>query len=349
MTMKDDAPNRKTFVLKRGAYDAPTDEVQAGTPQVVLKFPDSLPKNRLGLAKWFFDDNNALVSRVAVNRMWQQIFGVGIVSTSADFGNQGALPSHPDLLDYLAVTFREEGWNMKKMYKRMVMSSTYQQTSKTRPELLEIDPNNVLLARSTRSKLSAEMVRDNILAVCGLLVDRLGGPSVKPYQPPGLWEETTSGIGLTTYIPDTGENLYRKSLYTFWKRTVPPPSMITFDAPTRDLCEVKRQKTSTPLQALAMLNNPQFINAAKHLAEQTVANQKTNDTKKIELIFRKITSRYPSEDELKDLTTYLKSIKDGYNSLEKHSKEGIEHTKTIYAYTALTSLILNLDEAIIKG
>ena len=345
MTMKDDAPNRKTFVLKRGAYDAPADEVQASTPKVVLNYADSLPKNRLGLAKWFFDDKNALVSRVAVNRMWQQIFGVGIVSTSADFGNQGALPSHPDLLDYLAVTFREEGWNMKQMYKKMVMSSTYQQTSKVTPQLLEIDPNNILLARSSRSKLSAEMVRDNVLAVSGLLVNKVGGPSVKPYQPPGLWAETTSGVGLTTYIPDTGDNLYRRSLYTFWKRTVPPPSMITFDAPTRDLCEVKRQKTSTPLQALAMLNDPQFINAAKHLAENVVTKTAIHDSKKIELIFRKITTRYPSEDELKELMTYLESVKNEYES----EKENSEQAKSIYAYRALTSLIFNLDEAIIKG
>ena len=349
MTMKDDAPNRKTFVLKRGAYDAPADEVQASTPKVVLNYADSLPKNRLGLAKWFFDDKNALVSRVAVNRMWQQIFGVGIVSTSADFGNQGALPSHPDLLDYLAVTFREEGWNMKQMYKKMVMSSTYQQTSKVTPQLLEIDPNNILLARSSRSKLSAEMVRDNVLAVSGLLVNKVGGPSVKPYQPPGLWAETTSGVGLTTYIPDTGDNLYRRSLYTFWKRTVPPPSMITFDAPTRDLCEVKRQKTSTPLQALAMLNDPQFINAAKHLAENVVTKTAIHDSKKIELIFRKITTRYPSEDELNKLMMYLESVKNEYESEKENSKEHSEQAKSIYAYRALTSLIFNLDEAIIKG
>jgi hypothetical protein len=349
MTMKDDAPNRKTFVLKRGAYDAPADEVQAGTPKVVLNYADSLPKNRLGLAKWFFDDKNALVSRVAVNRMWQQIFGVGIVSTSADFGNQGALPSHPDLLDYLAITFREDGWDMKEMYKKMVMSSTYQQTSKVTPQLLEIDPNNILLARSSRSKLSAEMVRDNVLAVSGLLVNKVGGPSVKPYQPPGLWAETTSGVGLTTYIPDTGDNLYRRSLYTFWKRTVPPPSMITFDAPTRDLCEVKRQKTSTPLQALAMLNDPQFINAAKHLAENVVTKTAIHDSKKIELIFRKITTRYPSEDELNKLMMYLESVKNEYESEKENSKEHSEQAKSIYAYRALTSLIFNLDEAIIKG
>ncbi|MFD1163696.1 PSD1 and planctomycete cytochrome C domain-containing protein [Hwangdonia seohaensis] len=348
MVMKDNAPDRKTYILKRGQYDAPDEEVELGTPNFILKYSDSLPKNRLGLAHWLFDKDNALTARVAVNRMWQHIFGVGIVSTSDDFGNQGALPSHPELLDWLAVTFREEGWDMKKMYKRMVMSSTYKQTSKITPELLEVDPSNVLLARYSRSKLTAEMIRDNALAVSGLLVDKIGGPSVKPYQPPGLWAETTSGQGLTKYIPDTGENLYRRSLYTFWKRTVPPPSMMTFDAPTRDFCEVKRQKTSTPLQALVMLNDPQLIEAASHLAKKTLKDKTLSEDERVKLIFRKITSRFPTEVELDQLIQYVETVETDFENNSDINKT--ENTsKTEYAYTLLSSMIFNLDEAIIKG
>ncbi|WP_233164111.1 PSD1 and planctomycete cytochrome C domain-containing protein [Snuella sedimenti] len=349
MVMKDDAPDRKTHILKRGQYDAPSEEVSLSTPEVVFVYSDSLPKNRLGLADWFFSEGNTLTSRVAVNRMWQHIFGVGIVSTSDDFGNQGALPSHPDLLDWLAVTFREDGWDVKKMYKRMVMSSTYQQTSKVTPQLLEADPDNVLLARSSRSKLTAEMIRDNALAVSGLLVNKIGGPSVKPYQPPGLWAETTSGQGLTKYIPDTGENLYRRSLYTFWKRTVPPPSMMTFDAPTRDFCEVKRQKTSTPLQALVMLNDPQLIEAAEHLAMNTLENEATTDEERVKTIFRKITSRFPEENEIDELVQYLEYVKDSYDTTNSDVTKAEGPSKDVYAYTVLTSMIFNLDEAIIKG
>jgi len=351
MVMKDNAPNRKTHILNRGQYDAPGDEVQLGTPKMILKYSDSLPKNRLGLANWFFSKNNSLTARVAVNRMWQHVFDVGIVSTSDDFGNQGALPSHPELLDWLAVTFREEGWNMKKMYKRLVMSSTYKQTSKITPNLLELDPDNVLLARYSRSKLTAEMIRDNALAVSGLLVNKIGGPSVKPYQPPGLWAETTGGGGGSTakYIPDTGENLHRRSLYTFWKRTVPPPSMMTFDAPTRDFCEVKRQKTSTPLQALVMLNDPQLIEAAEHLAKNILKDKTMSKKDRIGNIFRKITSRFPTEEELNELIQYVETVENEFESNAENKVNTGSISKTEYAYTLLSSLIFNLDEAIIKG
>ncbi|MCF7567842.1 PSD1 and planctomycete cytochrome C domain-containing protein [Sabulilitoribacter arenilitoris] len=350
MVMKDNAPDRKTYTLRRGQYDAPDQEVTLDTPEFILEYSDSLPKNRLGLAKWLFHKDNSLTARVAVNRMWQDIFGVGIVSTSEDFGNQGALPSHPELLDWLAVTFREEGWDMKKMYKRLVMSSTYKQTSKLSPQLLELDPDNVLLARYSRSKLTAEMVRDNALAVSGLLVDKIGGPSVKPYQPPGLWQETTGGGGGSTakYIPDTGENLYRRSLYTFWKRTVPPPAMMTFDAPTRDFCEVKRQKTSTPLQALVMLNDPQLIEAAEHLAKNTLKEDNLSQDERIKLIFRKITSRFPTQEELDKFTQYVETVENDFESNPDIDKTEIT-SKTEYAYTLLSSLIFNLDEVIIKG
>ncbi|MDC8006165.1 PSD1 and planctomycete cytochrome C domain-containing protein [Aureisphaera galaxeae] len=352
MVMKDDAPTRKTFILERGAYDKPGEEVQLGTPESVLPFTRQYEANRLGLANWLFDEKNTLTARVAVNRIWQQIFGTGIVSTSSDFGNQGALPTHPELLDWLAITFREEGWDMKKMVKRMVMSNTYQQTSKTTPELLEIDPYNQWLARSSREKLTAEMIRDNALLVSGLLVDKIGGPSVKPHQPEGLWAETTSGQGLTKYIMDSGENLYRRSLYTFWKRTVPPPSMLTFDAATRDFCEVKRQKTSTPLQALVMLNDPQLLKAAETLAQKVIANETLSDEERIATIFRMITSRRPNEGEIENLMQFLDEEIQGYNELAEDDDTNevmTELDKKTQAFSRLTSLIFNLDEAIVKG
>ncbi|WP_242116979.1 PSD1 and planctomycete cytochrome C domain-containing protein [Aestuariivivens sediminicola] len=351
MVMEDGAPDRQTFILKRGQYDAPTEEVDLGTPETILPFSETFPKNRLGLVQWLFDEDNPLTARVAVNRLWQQIFGIGIVSTVDDFGNQGALPTHPELLDWLAVTFRENGWDMKQMIKMMVMSSTYQQSSKASPKLLEIDPDNLLLARSSRNRLTAEMVRDNALRISGLLVNKIGGPSVKPYQPEGLWAETTSGQGLTKYIMDSGESQYRRSLYTFWKRTVPPPAMITFDAATRDMCSVKRQKTSTPLQALVMLNDPQLIEASEHLAQDVLNEESYDDEERVKTIFRKITSRFPDQDETMTLLEYLESSKENYsNSTEASSNPDNElKDKELYALTTLTSLIFNLDEAIVKG
>ncbi|WP_299115046.1 PSD1 and planctomycete cytochrome C domain-containing protein [uncultured Winogradskyella sp.] len=356
MVMKDSKPNRKTYILKRGAYDNFGEEVKEGVPQAVLSFTDKYQKNRLGLSDWLFDEDNTLTARVAVNRLWQQIFGIGIVATSSDFGNQGALPSHPELLDWLAETYREEGWDTKKMLKRMVMSQTYQQTTKATPELLEIDPTNKWLARSSREKLTAEMIRDNALAASGLLVDKLGGPSVKPYQPKGLWAETTSGQGLTEYIMDKGENLYRRSLYTFWKRTVPPPAMLTFDAATRDFCSVERQKTSTPLQALVMLNDPQLIEASEVLAAKMLKDENLSDKERIKIIFRRITSRTPEDSEVEKLITFLKDTESNYNEIEKEDfklKQEYQDLnipkKRIYAFTTLTSLIFNLDEAIVKG
>lgn len=350
MVMRDDMTSRKTYVLERGLYDAPGEEVHVGTPKAVLPFTEDYEQNRLGLANWLFDERNTLTARVAVNRIWQQFFGTGLVASSSDFGNQGALPSHPELLDWLAITFREEGWDMKKMIKRMVLSNTYQQTTKTSPELLELDPDNKWLARSSRSKLTAEMIRDNALAVSGLLVEKVGGPSVKPYQPEGLWAETTSGQGLTEYIMDSGESLYRRSLYTFWKRTVPPPAMITFDAATRNFCMVKRQETSTPLQALVMLNDPQLIEASQALATQMLNNDGLSDEERIVTIFRKITSRSPNTTEVENLKRYINEVIAEYEVDEEDAVEMVKpEDKKRYAYSSLVSLIFNLDEAIVKG
>lgn len=354
MVMRDDTASRKTYVLKRGVYDAPGDEVRLGTPASILPFTAAYDQNRLGLSRWLFDEKNTLTARVAINRLWQQIFGIGIVASSSDFGNQGALPSHPALLDWLAITFREKGWDTKEMIKLMVLSNTYQQTSKTTPELLEIDPNNKWLARSSRSKLTAEMIRDNALAVSGLLVEKIGGPSVKPYQPAGLWAETTSGQGLTEYIIGSGDDLYRRSLYTFWKRTVPPPAMMTFDASSRNFCMVERQKTSTPLQALVLLNDPQLMEASRALAIQVISNKALSDEDRITIIFRKITSRKPNAVEVDQLSSFLKEMEASYDPKKNKfdtdwlAKKTLSKEK-LYAFSSLASLVFNLDEAIVKG
>ena len=339
MVMEEVADLRKTFTLKRGAYDAPDQEVVPDTPASILPFGTNYTPNRLGLAEWFFESNNPLTARVVVNRFWQQFFGRGLVATPDDFGNQGALPSHPELLDWLAVTFREQDqWDVKAFVKRLVTSSTYRQSSSVREEALPLDPINTLLAYYPRQKLPAEMVRDNALATSGLLNTTIGGPSVKPHQPEGLWEETTSGQGLTQYQPDGGVNRYRRSLYTFWKRTVPPPNMITFDAPTRDFCAVERQKTSTPLQSLVLLNDPQFFNAAKALASKIMDETSLNDDKeRMQYMFRTITLRKPNQEEKQLLENYFTQLVENPET----SKEN--------PYVDLALLIYNLDETTQKS
>ena len=361
MVMEETPGIRETHILNRGAYDALGEIVDFGTPSAILEFEESLPKNRLGLAKWFLDKKNPLTSRVTVNRYWQIIFGRGIVSTPADFGNQGALPSHPELLDWLSVNFREEGWNIKSLIKKMVMSATYQQSSKITKKGLTLDPENLLLARGSRYKLTAEMIRDNALSVSGLLVKKTGGPSVKPYQPTGLWKEKTGGGGgsLASYKVGTDEHLYRRSLYTFWKRTSPPPSMMIFDANGKDFCEVSRQKTSTPLQALILLNDPQYIEAARVLASNILKSGSDDDTKLISQLFRTITSRYPDKDEIEKMSLYLEESEEGLKDPNKNIEDLLEigdaplddtldKTK-LYKYTTLACVILNLEETIIKS
>ena len=340
MVMKETENLRNTYVLNRGSYDSPTKLVKPSTPEVVLKFDkDKYPSNRIGLSKWFFDDDNPLTSRVTVNRLWQQFFGVGIVATPDDFGSQGNKPFNPELLDWLAYTFQHhDKWDTKKFIKRIVMSSTYKQSSKVKEKNRLKDPDNTYLANYPRQKLSAEMIRDNALATSGMLVKKVGGPSVKPMQPPGLWDEVTGGGGgsLAFYVEDTGENLYRRSLYTFWKRTVPPPSMMIFDAPTRDFCSPVRQKTSTPLQSLALMNDPQYQIAAENLSHN-IFNEDTSIEKKINKLYRTVTGRTPKEDEIAELKKYLNEIK----SLNK-----IEESK---AFNSLVVLVYNLDETTQKS
>ena len=259
------------YILYRGQYDQRRDEVKAGTPAMLPPMPPDLPKNRLGLARWLVRPENPLTARVTVNRFWQQLFGEGIVRTAGDFGMTGEEPSHQELLDWLAVEFRESGWDIKKCFRLMVTSATYRQAAAVTPEKLEKDPSNRLLSRGPRFRMDAEMVRDYALAASGLLSPKIGGPSVRPYQPPGVWEAVAMpGSNLRDYVQDHGESLYRRSMYTLWKRAAPPASMEIFNAPTREVCTVRRERTNTPLQALVTLNDTQFVEAARVLAERAL-------------------------------------------------------------------------------
>ena len=295
---------RKTFTLKRGAYDAPDQEVKPGTPESILPFNNKYPQNRLGLSKWLFDKKNPLTARVFVNHMWQEIFGRGLVKTAGDMGMQGELPTHPELLDWLAVDFMEHGWNIKRLIRQMVSSATYRQSATISTDKLRSDPENIYLSRAPRYRIKAELVRDLVLSSSGLLVRTIGGPSVKPYQPQGLWENATSGRGiLRTYKQDHGEDLYRRGMYTFIKRTVPPPVMGVFDASNRDQCEVTRLKTNTPLQALIMMNDPTVLEASRVLATKLDAEQ-GQISAKLNKAFRLILCRRPGEKEIDLITRY---------------------------------------------
>jgi hypothetical protein len=300
---------RPTFILERGSYDQPTVPVVADTPESVLKFGAEFEKNRLGLAKWMFDARNPLTSRVFVNQIWQEFFGKGIVSTPGDFGMQGALPTHPELLDWLAVDLRENGWDVKALIRKIVTSATYQQSALVRKKQLERDPENLYLSRAPRYRVKAEFVRDVVLASSGLLNTEIGGPSVKPYQPSGLWEGATSGRGiLSIYKQDHGSDLYRRGLYSFIKRTVPPPFVTIYDGSNRDQCEVSRPITNTPLQALVMMNDPTVLEASRVLAGNLLKESKDLDFM-IQKAFRMIVCRHPSSKEMEILKNYYgKSI-----------------------------------------
>jgi len=297
MVMEEMEQSRHAFILERGQYDAKGESVEPHTPEEILSFSDDLPKNRLGLAQWLFSLDHPLTARVAVNRYWQNYFGSGLVSTPEDFGRQGALPVLPELLDHLATRFITSGWDVKAMQRYIVSSSTYRQSSQPTHELLSRDPENTLFARGPRLRLGAEMIRDQALAVSGLLDPTLGGPPVKPYQPVGLWEQK-SGV---QYDQGSGSDLYRRTLYTFFKRTSPPPSLTIFDMPTRDQCVVRRQRTATPMQALVLLNDPQYMEAARHLAARMLG--KNTLDQQIAAGFRALTGRHPSTSETKILRT----------------------------------------------
>ena len=302
--MGDLAEARPTFVLDRGLYDAPGKPVAPGAPEQIMPFDQQLPPDRLGLAKWLTHTDHPLTARVFVNRVWQMHFGKGIVGTSDDFGSQGEIPSHPDLLDWLAVDFMESGWDIKTLHKTIVMSATFQQSSKSTPSLQARDPENLYLSRGPSFRLKAEMIRDQALAVSGLLVQKLGGASVYPYQPEGLWDEISNKIWRYPYQQTPGEGLYRRSLYTIWKRTSPPPSMLVFDVPDRSVCRVRRSNTSTPLQALVMLNDPQYLEAARVTAESLIAGTDKQPQQQVSRAFYMITGRQPSQQEADYLVSF---------------------------------------------
>jgi Protein of unknown function (DUF1553)/Protein of unknown function (DUF1549) len=304
---------RKTYLLSRGRYDAPSVEVRPNAIPAILAFDTSrFARNRLGLAAWTVSRDNPLTARVFVNQLWQEFFGRGIVKSAGDFGMQGDLPSHPALLDWLAVDFMDNKWDVKRLVKQMVLSATYRQSAKATQEKINKDPENVYLSRGPRTRLAAEFIRDLVLSSSGLLNKTIGGPSVKPYQPPGLWERASSGRGvLATYIQDHGDSLYRRGLYTFIKLTVPPPSMMMFDGSNRDQCEVKRTKTNTPLQALIMMNDTTVLEAARVLAENLSAEKKSPE-ETISRAFRLIVCRKPSDKELKSLNEYYQDQLDAF-------------------------------------
>jgi hypothetical protein len=360
MIMAEMQKPRDTFVLGRGQYDNPKDKVTPGVPAVLPPMAPGLPMNRLGLAKWIVSPANPLAARVAVNRYWQEYFGAGIVKTSEDFGSQGEQPSNPTLLDWLATEFVATGWNVKAMQRLIVTSATYRQSSHVTPELEERDPENRLLARGPRFRLPAELIRDDALAVSGLLNDRIGGPSVYPYQPKGLWEEMAFGSGFTgqTYTESTGRELYRRSMYTVWKRTVPPAALVTFDAPDREKCTARRSITDTPLQALVLMNDPTYVEAARFLAARMIAEGGTAPVARIQYAFRLATGRIPDSQETAVL---VEAANEALADFRQHRDEAAalltvgasksnqsQDPQELAAWTTVASMILNLDETITK-
>ncbi|MFN0196621.1 MAG: DUF1553 domain-containing protein [Planctomycetaceae bacterium] len=355
MVMDEMSPRRKTHILKRGQYDQPGDEVEPG----VLESIDGVPKEaatRLELARWLTHPSHPLTARVAVNRWWEMLFGTGIVETVEDFGIQGTLPSHPELLDWLALELAENEWNQRHILKLMVLSATYRQSSHATAELLERDPHNRLLGRGPRYRMPAETVRDNALAISGLLAERVGGPSVKPYQPEGLWEDV-SVERREKYASDLGEGLYRRSMYTFWKRTCPPPGMSAFDAPDRETCVIRRARTNTPLQALVLLNDPTYVEAARKFAERVLLYA-PGDRDRMSYAFQIALCRLPDEDERSILREIQQSAKKQFDvdnvAAEKllaigySSRSDKIDPAELASWMTITSLILNLDETISK-
>ncbi|MDX1980129.1 MAG: DUF1553 domain-containing protein [Bryobacteraceae bacterium] len=353
MVMDEMADTRPTHILYRGAFDAPRERVDPGVPASLPPLSEGLPNNRLGLAKWLTSPTHPLTARVTVNRFWQMLFGAGIVRTVEDFGSQGAAPSHPELLDWLAVEFIEGGWDVKRLLKTMVMSATYRQSARVTPHLLERDPENVLLARAPRLRLPAESLRDQALAVAGLLTTDLGGPSVKPYQPAGLWEELSNA---GPYRNDHGGKLYRRSLYTFWKRTLGPPAMLAFDSAARETCVVRESRTNTPIQALNMMNDVTYTEAARVFAERMIREGGADAGARLAYGFRLATARQPESGERDILVTTLKRYEDRYQSRPADALKYLSHGEhkpdsaipahQLAAYTAVASMMLNLDETI---
>lgn len=369
MIMKDREMPRETFVLMRGAYDMPDKNrpVTRAVPAALGSLPEDAPSDRRGLAMWLTDASNPLLARVTVNRYWEMLFGTGIVSTTEDFGMQGDWPSHPELLDWLAVDFRDSGWDVRALVRKMVTSSTYRQSSRIRPEAVAVDPENRLLASYPRRRLGAEEIRDQALFVAGLLVEEFGGPSVKPYQPDGLWREVAMPSSNTrNFVRGEGSDLWRRSLYTYWKRAVPPPSLLTFDAPTREFCTISRGTTNTPLQALVLWNDVQYVEAARVLAQRTLLEDVPNDMGgellndandwRIARMFRRCTGRVPEPFEQQRLRDALDAFTKRYTEFPEDAAKLLAQGEApvmesmaapqLAAWTMLANALLALDETI---
>ena len=362
MVMQEMPSRRQTHLLVRGRYDSPGNAVEPGVPEVLLSpWPEGAPRDRLGLARWLTSRSHPTMARVVVNRFWQQLFGVGIVKTTGDFGLQGEGPSHPRLLDWLAVDFIESGWDVKGLMKSIVLSATYRQDSAAGAALRERDPENRLLARGPRFRLPAEVIRDQALAISGLLSERLGGPSVRPYQPEALYDGIVVGADYpgTTWELSTGADLYRRSLYTFWKRTLPHPAMTVFDAPDREFCTVRRSTTNTPLQALTLMNGPTFVEAARKLAETVLLAAAPDSAARVTALFELAAGRPPDHEEAEILAASLQRFLESFSGAgdEAEGLLAVGRSETVRridpeelaAYAALANLILNLDEVITKG
>jgi hypothetical protein len=351
---------REAWVLTRGDYDKHGEPVGPGTPSVLPPLPKSDVTNRLTFARWLTDPAHPLASRVTVNRFWQQVFGMGLVKTTEDFGNKGEWPSHPELLDWLSMEFIRTGWDVKGFMRMLVTSATYRQDSIVTPELVARDPENRLLARGPRHRLDAEALRDSALYLGGVLNLQMGGKGVRPYQPPGIWE----AVGYTTsntakYTQDQGDALFRRSLFIFWKRTAPPPSMTTFDGPSREKCVTRRERTNTPLQALLTMNDIQYFEAARHLGYRMLREGGSADADRLRYGFRLVAARPPTAEESKVLADTLESHIKRYAADEDAAKKVIAAGDSpvpsdvpppqLAAYTVLANLLLNLDEVLTKN
>ncbi|MEM9083800.1 MAG: DUF1549 and DUF1553 domain-containing protein, partial [Planctomycetota bacterium] len=352
MVMSELDEPRQTYVLTRGEYNHPdlNRPVQRGVPSALGELPEGAEANRLGLARWMTGPENPLVSRVAVNRFWMMLFGNGLVRTPEDFGFQGDWPTHPELLDRLAVDLRESGWDIRELLRQIVLSATYRQSSAFRPDVFEIDPDNRLLARYPSRRLWAEQIRDQALFQAGLLVEDVGGPGVKPYQPEGLWREVAMDTSTTKeFVRDNGDDLYRRSLYTYWKRAAPPPSMRAFDAPTREFCTIQRATTETPLQALVLWNDEQFVEAARVLAQRTL-KESDSDTHRMISMYRRCASARPTQDELKILTEALAGFRERFSSDRDAARSLLDvgeapiegEPAEVAAWTMLASTMMNM-------